>query len=222
LQKAGKRNGATLVQRPFRNRVQSTGEIVASATRGLLTGNRGRLHDSDGQLTSARWRTRAWVTCSLEYRGWYRPVMGRGYTHLFFLDEAVALAAGHRPCALCRRDAYNEFRRAWQKAFGNIPLADEVDARLHSDRIDTSTMRHRRYATDIAKLPVGTFVQFEGSEWPMMLLRDHVVPCNPGGYGEAESRPRRGQVTVLTPITTVNILEAGFMPRLHPSLDHLC
>src|SRR6476469_9350587 len=102
--------------RPLQNRVTPFGEIVAVPERGTMLGNRGILHDADGRLRR-RWAGRAWICCLLEFRGRRDPVMAPGhYTRLFFLDEPTALAAGHRPCAYCRRTAYLAFRSAWADA----------------------------------------------------------------------------------------------------------
>ncbi|WP_253279588.1 hypothetical protein [Loktanella sp. 3ANDIMAR09] len=89
---------------PLQNRVLPTQEIVADPARGTLTGNRGILHVADGVMGRARWKSKAWICCTLDWQGRRRQLMtGRKWTELFFLDEATALAAGHRPCAYCRR-----------------------------------------------------------------------------------------------------------------------
>jgi len=118
---------------PLQNRVTPWGEIIAHQARGLFTGNRGVLVDRPHCLVRRRWTSKAWLVCALEFRNWWRPVMQpHTWTELFFLDEAVALAAGHRPCATCRRGRFNEFRdRA--AATLNMPKlpALQLDARRH-------------------------------------------------------------------------------------------
>ncbi len=126
---------------PRQNRVTPFSRIEASSARGDLMGNRGILH-RDGKLVSERWKARLWITCELEYKGVRRPLMSPGtYTELFFLDEVTAVAAGHRPCALCRREDYNRFRDAWQEAFGEKPPAFEIDRQLHAERVPDDPRR---------------------------------------------------------------------------------
>ena len=143
---------------PLQNRVLPTGEITAHPARGTLTGNRGILHRDDRTLGPARWTHKAWICCTLDWKGRRRAVMtGRTWTELFFLDEAVALAAGHRPCATCRRAAYRRFQTAWAAAFGTVPRGPAMDAALHAARVapDKTQLRH---SARLGTLPAGTFV----------------------------------------------------------------
>src|SRR5437762_13426760 len=125
---------------PRQNRVTPFGEIIATQGRGTFLGNRGVLHDGAGHVKRA-WQLKRWLVCVLEFRGRKRQVMTPGhYTELFFLDEATALAAGHRPCAECRRERFNAFRKAWRSAHpgagaSSLPTADEIDRRLHAERV---------------------------------------------------------------------------------------
>src|SRR5262245_6485047 len=122
---------------PRQNRVTPWGEIVAMPERGTLMGNRGLLHDAEGQIMRP-WRERRWIICLLDFKGRRRSVMSPGlYTELFFLDEATALAAGHRPCAECRRERFNAFRDAWLKGNGGAApvTAPDIDRRLHEERL---------------------------------------------------------------------------------------
>ncbi len=120
---------------PATNRVTPFGEIVAIEQRGLFMGNRGSLHR--GRTIVRDWQVRRWITCVLEFRGWVAPKWQPGrWTPLFFWDEAVALAAGHRPCALCRRGDFNAWLDAWVSAFGERPRVDPMDRRLHAERRD--------------------------------------------------------------------------------------
>src|SRR5579864_9023470 len=146
---------------PLQNRVLPTGEIVAIPARGMLVGNRGIIHDpATRTLLRRRWSTDAWITCVLEFRGRRRKVMQRrSWTELFFLDEATAFAAGHRPCFYCRREDANRFRAAWEK--GNRVReahAGDIDAVLHRERFACSKKLHR-LPTRIEKLPDGAMVQ---------------------------------------------------------------
>src|ERR1700723_4320533 len=128
---------------PLQNRVTPSGDIIATAHRGLFTGNRGIIHDPATKTLTRRWAGKAWLTCVCEFRGRRRLVMGgRSWTELFFLDEATAFAAGHRPCFYCRREDANRFRAAWGK--GNrtgAGLAPDIDAVLHRERLDRGGKR---------------------------------------------------------------------------------
>ncbi|MDA0221309.1 MAG: hypothetical protein O3B22_17315 [Proteobacteria bacterium] len=201
---------------PLQNRVTPRGEIVADPARGLYLGNRGCLCDAAGELARRRWRLKAWITCALSYKGWWRPVMQPGvWTELFFLDEATALAAGHRPCALCRREAYERFVAAWQQGNGlaERPRAIAIDAVMHKDRVRRDRSKVT-YSAPAAELPAGTMVEREGVAW--LLQGAVMLPWSPSGYGSARRRPE-GAVTVLTPRSTVAALAAGYTPHLHDS-----
>ena len=164
---------------PRQNRVLPTGEIVAHPARGLMMGNRGGcLHDAEGQLGRARWRSRAWICCLLSFKDRRRPVMAPGrYTELFFLDEAVALAAGHRPCAECRRAAFTAYRDAAQT--GARP--PQIDALLHAQRLGP------RASARPAVLPDGTFVL--AGPTPHLVHKGGLHPYAPEGYGPAMPLP---------------------------------
>jgi hypothetical protein len=186
------------MDRPLENRVTPLGELVAVPERGLVYGNRGCLHDADGRITR-RWATRRWIACRLEFQGWYRsPVPKPGkYTGLFFLDDATALAAGHRPCALCRREDY-------RRVVGVLGLggADAVDRQLHAERLGP------RAREETASLPDGTFVLVDGA--PHLVRDGTVARWSPGGYGPARSVS--GDVDVVTPSSLVRVLRAGWDP----------
>ena len=197
------------------NRLTPEGAIVADPARGMFMGNRGILHDDMGRIT-APFRHRNWVCCVLEFKGRKRKLMQPGcYTELFFLDEAVALAAGHRPCAECRRADYNRFREAWAKATGSKPSAKEIDAALHEVRVVPRLRVQRTHEADLTDLPDGTFIHLEGR--PALLLGDSLLPWSPTGYAPPGPRPASGRVTVLTPAPTVATLRTGYRPTLHPS-----
>jgi hypothetical protein len=198
------------------NRVLPTGEIVARNERGTLTGNRGCLHDAEGRLGAARWRHPHWISCELSYKGIRRPIMAPNrWTELFFLDEAVALAAGHRPCALCRRADWLAFRAAWGAAFGTTPCAPDIDRQLHEARVDRRSRAQRRHEASAAGLPAGTFIDHETG--PALVTARGLRPCVPGRYGPALPLSP-GRVTVLTPRPIIAVLSAGYRPRLHPTV----
>ncbi len=204
---------------PLQNRVTPTGRIIADPARGTLMGNRGVLHDDAQNLGTRRWASKAWIACVLEFKGTRRKVMTPNcYTELFFLNEATALAAGHRPCAECRRAGYNAFRAAWTAVHspGNPPRAPEMDAVLHVERVEPCSRRqitHRRLASD---LPDGTFVQLEERSWLVRQGRVHL--WRPAGYGETRPLPD-GEVTVLTPASMVAVLANGYHAAIHESVD---
>jgi hypothetical protein len=188
-----------------RNRVTPTGAIVDIEQRGTLMGNRGSIHR--GHDIARPWACRRWIACVLEFRGWRAPQWEPGrWTALFFLDEAVALAAGHRPCALCRRADYVRFQSAWAAAVGGSTRADDMDLRLHADRVDGRAQR--THPRPWAALPDGVFVAFD--DRPCRVAGDRLVPWDVAGYGEPVSRPLHGQVTVLTPRATVDVLRGGY------------
>jgi len=195
-----------------RNRVTPTGDIVSIRLRGAWTGNRGILHDGTDLVRFHRGPL--WITCALSFRDWRLPQWSAGhFTVLFFHDEAVSLAAGHRPCALCRRGAYNAYRDAWVADRGGPPpTARELDTQLHRERIVAGTHRRRLHQSTWPRLPVGAFVSLDGG--PALVLRDSVVPWTSDGYGLPRMRPRHGPVRVLTPPSTVAALAAGYQPQI--------
>jgi hypothetical protein len=197
---------------PRRNRVTPLGDVVAIPLRGAWTGNRGNLHQ--GTSIVRFHRSSLWITCALRHKDWWHPQWQPGrFTWLFFHDEAVAFAAGHRPCALCRREAYRAYRRAWTDATGGeVPLAKEMDRVLHGERIVRGTHRRRLHPAPWPALPAGTFVV--DGDTPALVLPDAVVPWTTNGYGRPRARPPRGNALVVTPPSTVAVLRAGYRPQI--------
>ena len=168
---------------PLQNRVTPFGEIVAIPQRGMFTGNRGIIHDpAIRTLLNRRWASKAWLVCLCEYKDRWRPVMGRrSWTELFFLDEAVALSAGHRPCFFCRRQAAEAFRDAWaQGRAAKLPRAAEMDAVLHAERIDRGRKRLHALPADVDELPDGTVIAAAGGAYTLM--RGRIFRWTPRGY----------------------------------------
>jgi hypothetical protein len=198
---------------PLQNRVTPFGEIVAVAARGTMLGNRGILHDDERRIVRA-WTSRRWICCVLEWKGIRRTVMTpHTYTELFFLDEATAFAAGHRPCFECRRPAALAFRAAWAKAFGRVASADEMDEVLDADRREKRAKK--TYRESARELPDGTFVaDDDGAAW--LLRGEQRLRWTASGYRAAAPR-RAGDVDVLTPRATVEVLRAGYAPAVHAS-----
>jgi hypothetical protein len=204
---------------PLQNRVSPTGEIVADPGRGLLMGNRGCLHGHGRALGKSRWRSKMWICCVLNWRGRRRDPMPPGrWTALFFLDEATALAAGHRPCAYCRRADYLAYAHAWQTARGlpERPRASELDGRLHAERVDPRTRRQRTRPASFGALPDGAMIWYDSA--PALVLAGAVLPWTFTGYRDAVRPPDQdADVDLLTPPSTVAVLAAGYRPLLHPS-----
>lgn len=204
---------------PLQNRVTPDGGIIAHPARGLFMGNRGVLHDEHQVLGPARWRHKCWVTCLLDFRGRQRRLMQPNrYTELFFLDEAVALAAGHRPCGECRRGDYNHWRALWARAHGGrLPGARDMDDMLHASRAERGARALRSYRAGLDDLPDGTFVRLDGGATAWLVLGDRLLAYGAGGYATAIARPGSTHADVLTPRATVGILTAGYSPVLHPT-----
>jgi hypothetical protein len=209
----------TLTTMPLQNRVTPLSELVADPARGLVYGNRGCLHDAHGRIRR-RYNGRRWIACRLEFRGWHRsPLLQPGrFTELFFLDEATAFAAGHRPCALCRREDYDRFVSIWSGFHPGESGADAIDARLHAERVDPVTRGQLRARTRIDELPDGAFVLHEGS--PFLVRGPRLLRWTPAGYTGARPRPGRGRFEAVTPPSLVAVLRTGWegsVPLLHPS-----
>jgi hypothetical protein len=201
---------------PLQNRVTPTGDIIATPHRGLFTGNRGIIHDpATKTLLKKRWSTPAWLTCLCEFRGWRRQVMGgRSWTELFFLDEATAFAAGHRPCFFCRRADANRFRAAWEQGNGVVNLlAREMDAVLHRERLDRGKKRLHPLPMPLNELPDGAMVHAGDDSY--LIVQGRGQRWSPAGYRGEESAIENAML--LTPPSTLRALGAGYQPVLHPS-----
>ena len=201
---------------PLQNRVTPFGDIVTTAERGLFTGNRGIIHDpATKTLLRRRWTTKAWIICLCEFQGRRREVMGGpSWTELFFLDEATALAAGHRPCFFCRRDDARRFFACWERGNGvSGARAPGVDAALHLERLQHGRKRLHRPELRVARLPEGTMVTEAGESY--LLAQGDAWRWSHNGYRKA---PMPREAMLLTPPSTVRALIAGYRPVLHPSV----
>lgn len=202
------------------NRVTPFGELIVTESRGTLMGNRGCLHD-DQQRIRRPFTGKRWLICVLQFGGRHRAVMmPRRYTELFFLDEATAMAAGHRPCAECQHVRYRLFREVWAAANPDIapspPTADELDRVLHAERITPGGAK-RTYRELLSKLPAGTMVVDEADR-PFLVLERALVAWRPGGYGTAMQASADTEFRVLTPKSIVRALSAGYPVAIHPSV----
>lgn len=199
---------------PLQNRVTPFGEVVALPGRGTMMGNRGVLHDERRRLVRQS-QVKRWIACVLEFRGRRRTVMTpRSYTELFFLDEATAFAAGHRPCAECRNADYKRFQALWKEKCGGPAGADAIDEVLHAERLDGRAKRTWR--ADVAVLPNGAYVVIEGV--PRVVWDGELHAWTDSGYTDRVARPNRGAVEVLTPPSIVAVMLSGYRPNVHPSL----
>jgi hypothetical protein len=202
----------------LQNRVAPTGEIVADPGRGLLMGNRGCLHRDDGTLGVTRWRSKLWICCVLEWRGVRRDPMPPGrWTALFFLDEATALAAGHRPCAYCRRKDYIAYAEAWRRAGRLVerPRAGEMDAVLHAERVEPRYRRQRTHQAVVRTLADGVMIRHGGE--PGLVTGGLFRAWSFSGYGAASQLSPDATVEVLTPPSSAAALAAGYRAMVHPT-----
>jgi hypothetical protein len=204
---------------PLQNRVTPLGDIIATPHRGMFTGNRGIIHDPATKTLTRRWASQAWLTCVCEFKGRRREVMGgRSWTELFFLDEATALAAGHRPCFFCRRDDANRFRAAWEEGNGvRRVLARDIDAVLHRERLSGGKKRLHPRTMSLEELPDGAMLQ-EGAE-SFLIAQGRALKWSPAGYCKEQNVIK--DATLLTPPSTLRALSAGYRPLLHKSAMEL-
>ena len=201
---------------PLQNRVTPFGDIVAAPERGMFTGNRGIIHDPlTKTLLNRRWSNPAWITCVCAFRGRRREVMAtRSWTELFFLDEATALAVGHRPCFYCRRDEANAFRAAWEAGNGVTRVkASEIDAVLHAERLDGRAKRLHALPCAIDELPDGAMVAEAGESF--LIAAGRAMRWSFAGYHVADIK--LDDAPLLTPPSTLKALRAGYCPTLHAS-----
>jgi hypothetical protein len=201
---------------PLQNRVTPSGDIIATPHRGLFTGNRGIIHDpATKTLLTRRWASQAWLTCVCEFRGRRREVMGgRSWTELFFLDEATAFAAGHRPCFFCRRDDAVRFRAAWEQGNDVTKVrARDIDAVLHRERLSGGKKQLHAVPIPLEELPDGAMVR-EGTE-SFLIVQGRALLWLPSGYRNAPNALQ--DAMLLTPPSTLRALSTGYRPVLHPT-----
>jgi hypothetical protein len=203
----------------LQNRVTPLGDLVADPARGLVYGNRGCLHDAQGRIRR-RFAVKRWIACRLEFRGRRRsPLQQPGrYTELFFLDEVTALAAGHRPCAECRREDYDRLVAVWRDLHPGQVGADAIDAQLHAERLEPASRERRFHRASIGELPDGAFLLEDGEPW--LVLGADLWSWAPAGYLERRPRRAAGEAFVITPPSLLTLLHSGWsplVPLIHPS-----
>lgn len=214
---------------PYQNRVTPRSEIIATAARGMFMGNRGILHD-ETKTIKRHYVGKRWIICLTSFKGRRQEIMKEGhYTQLFFLDEATALAAGHRPCAECQRERFVDFRHHWTQAnpelaISGSPSADEMDAVLHRERITGDRWtgwKQVMYPAQLGEIPDGMFVALSNDETAYLVYQDQVYPWSPDGYQQPMAWDRTTLVQVLTPRSIVRTLRHGYQPAVHPSLQSI-
>jgi hypothetical protein len=204
------------------NRVDPWGALHAVPSRGNLMGNRGILHNDEGEIVR-KWASPTWVTCVLKFGqrtspGTFRP---GHYSKLFFLDEATAFAAGHRPCGECQRPRYMEFRDAWKAANVSEEQLERfslsmLDRQLHAERTSrTATNGKGTFTAPISELPFGVLVEWAGHAWLVANARE-LRRWSFDGYAPPVEAPAEA-VRVLTPASIVKTFGQGFRPRVHSS-----
>jgi hypothetical protein len=200
---------------PHRNRVTPFAEVIETPARGLLYGNRGVLHDDDGQIVR-NWQVKRWIACVLEFKGRRRPVLRPGrFTELFFLDEATALAAGHRPCAECRRADFNRFRDLWAETHPGASLrVDDIDRILHAERVGPDRTKRLHEAT-LGDLPDGSMIAEGEQAW--LVRSGELLAWSPFGYQDRRPAIASAAVNLLTPPSIVDVIRAGYTPAIHPA-----
>jgi hypothetical protein len=211
---------------PLQNRVTPFGEIVAVPDRGSFMGNRGRIHNEHRKLKKRHRDRKAWITCLLQFKGRHRQVMAPStYTELFFLDEATAFAAGHRPCAECRRADANQFKNLWLEANGAMlqgkpGTMPNIDAVLHAERIGQDGAQ-RQWEARVGELPDGVMALADDPKAAFLHHGGYLYRWSPGGYVEKRAIPPGQTVTVLTPASVTRVLTTGYRPIVHQSVDVL-
>jgi hypothetical protein len=191
------------------------GDVEAIALRGAWTGNRGIIHSGD-QIVRFH-AGDLWITCALSFKDrWHQQWQPHHFTWLYFHDEAVSFAAGHRPCAECRRASYNAYREAWADGLGvDVPSAKQINRRLHSERILRGTHRRQIHTGPWSGLPDGAFVVLGNT--PALVLGGDVVQWTREGYGARTKRPRRGTAAIITPPSTIAAMRAGYRTQIDGS-----
>ena len=201
----------------LQNRVDPFGTLIKTTARGAWTGTRGVIHNEQQEIIRP-FKLKAWLTCRLEFKGRKRKVMSPNmYTELFFLDEATAFAAGHRPCCECRREDFNKFKSLWLKAnprygFEKKISIQKIDSIIHAERMDPGGTKIT-FEEDAHKIPGGSFVLLNGD--PFLILDKKMYKWSPFGYEQPVALPILGKLVVLTPRSVVNTFRAGYMPQMH-------
>jgi hypothetical protein len=207
---------------PLQNRVNPFGALIATPERGAWTGNRGVIHNAEKQIIKHH-AVKYWITCVLDYKGMRRTVMSKKkWTELFFLDEATAFAAGHRPCGFCRHPDFKKFKKLWIAANGaqyNVTdqtKMDIIDGYIHQERLNKEGT-HTRFKAVLNSLPTGVFIALE-NEKACLWYKGRLFEWSFSGYGEVFNFSENQEVEVLTPYSYVNVFRMGYVPEVHDSV----
>lgn len=210
---------------PLQNRVNPFGTIIATPERGAWTGNRGVIHNAEKTIVKHH-AVKYWITCVLDYKGKWRAVMSPNrWTELFFLDEATAFAAGHRPCGFCRYADFKKFKTLWIAANGaqyNVieqTKMDIIDGYIHQERLNKDGS-HQRFKALLHTLPTGTFISLDNKK-AYLWYNERLFEWSFSGYSETFNVPQNQEVEVLTPFSYVNVLKKGYVPQVHDSVHFL-
>ena len=187
---------------PLQNRCDPWGNLVATAARGTMMGNRGgRFHRDDQTLGQRRWATRHWICCDMYYKNKSHEAMGPYYTSVFFLDEVTALSAGHRPCFYCRNQS--------ARAFLGLRRVDDFDRIVHAERLGDKP------EIDVGDLPDGAMIEIKGQA--LGVLGDRLWQWSFDGYVTSWPRTSHLKAKLLTPPSITAILANGYRPNWHGS-----
>jgi hypothetical protein len=205
---------------PLQNRVNPFSVITSTPERGAWTGNRGVIHNERKEIVR-NFAVKYWITCVLDYKGKRRVVMSPNrWTELFFLDEATAFAAGHRPCGFCRHADFKRFKNLWIVANGKRyglegnPKMDVIDALIHQERLDENGFQ-KTFKAELSTLPNGTFIAFDALSNAYLWYDKKLFEWAFKGYSEVKEFDKNQEVLVLTPLSYVNVFRAGYVPQVN-------
>ena len=211
---------------PLQNRVSPFSTIIATPERGTWTGNRGVIHNANREIVRNH-AVKYWITCELKYKNFQRKVMTPNrWTELFFLDEATAFAAGHRPCGFCRNADFKRFKSLWLLVNGeryglekNAKI-DQIDAFIHQERLDENGSQ-KTFKANLSTLPDGTFIMLNDSAEAYLWFQQNLYEWSFRGYIKIDKFAQNQEVTVLTPYSYVEVFRAGYLPEIHISIRNL-
>lgn len=207
---------------PLQNRINPFSKIIATPERGAYTGNRGVIHNGQKEIIKNH-TVKYWITCMLEYKSMHREVMTPNrWTELFFLDEATAFAAGHRPCGFCRHADFKLFKNLWLQTNGkkhglmeNVKM-DVIDNIIHQERLDKNNAQ-KTFTAALKTLPDGTFIKVSNNENAFLWHQQNLFQWSFNGYKKVNTVNKNITVDVLTPISYVEIFRLGYAPQIHLS-----
>ena len=211
---------------PLQNRVSPFSTLTTTPERGTWTGNRGVIHNANKEIVRNH-AVKYWITCVLEYKDFQRKVMTPNrWTELFFLDEATAFAAGHRPCGFCRNPDFKRFKSLWLLANGKQyglekdTKIDIIDALIHQERLNKNGFQ-KTFRTNLSILPDGTFINFNEDPNAYLWYQQNLYEWSFGGYTKILEFEQNQEVNVLTPFSYVETFRAGYFPEIHISANDI-